>query len=407
MVTITSETLRRLWSNAEAPSAVYICDTNELIRNVENMDAAFRSRYGNFQIAYSFKTNYLGEIVKTARRMKLLAEVVSREECLYAIGNGYAKEDIVFNGVAPAPKTKYEIARNGIVNVDNYAEAADIAHVAEDRGTKVQLGVRMNFDIGNGVVSRFGVEPNSDEFKKIIGLFEDASELISFGGFHCHIGSARPVRYWKKRVEEMAELACKYEAKYIDIGGGMYGPMPEALSVQFDEYEGDFNEYARTVCSVMNRYFPDKECKLIVEPGTALVGDVMDMAAAVTSIKEIRGKTFVTVNCTSNHLGVISEIKDLPVEVLRNPHVPDGERTTVRNATVCGDTCLEFDYLKKGFDGIVGVGDRLLFRNVGAYSISSSRQFIVPRPAVVSADGRETFRQEETYCDMFNKYLFS
>lgn len=401
MDTITRETSLRLQSNDEA---CYLFDEQELISNIRSMQMAFGSSYKKFQLAYSFKTNYLARICKTMMWQGCMAEVVSPEEYKYARLLGFEPEKIIFNGVAPDFELKYAAAKRGaMVNVDNYGELLRIVRIAEVNGEEIKLGVRVNFPISNGLVSRFGIDVDSQEFKKTMVLL-NTNRYVKFSGFHCHIGSARPVKFWEEKAARMAELAEQFGAEYVDLGGGLYGPMIASLSAQFDDYEGKYNGYAYRISEQMKRHFPDEDCLLIIEPGTALVGNTMMMAATVTNVKEARGKTFVTVNANSNQLGVIADMKELPTEVIHCSK-PMSDRMYAKHATVCGNTCLEYDYLARDFNGLVTVGDRILFKNVGAYSISSSRQFIVPRPAVREASTFETLRTAENVTDVFGKYL--
>ena len=200
----------------------------------------------------------------------------------------------------------------------------------------------------------------------------------------------------------MAWLAKKYNAAYVDLGGGMYGPMPNELSAQFSGYEGSYEAYAEVICNAMKEEFPDESCKLILEPGTALVGNTMDMMATVISVRKIRGKVFITLDCNSNQMGVITDMKELPVKVYETEK--SLARLNVEDAIMTGNTCLEFDYIRRGWSGSIAVGDKVLFQNVGAYSISSARQFIAPVPAVIDAKTGDVIMVGEDFASMFAKY---
>ncbi len=401
MITTTSETSHALPSNGKAYYIFYI---SRLIDNYHAIQNAYRSKYRNFTIAYSFKTNYLKEICDTIHGLGAFAEVVSPQEYEYAVRLGFSPYNIIYNGVIPDPVMKNVVATSGgIINIDNVHEFDEIQQIAHARDQKIVLGVRVNFPISNKLKSRFGIDIFSEEFDALmIRIMEDP--LIEFGGFQCHIGQARPASYWGEKATIMAVLAQKYGAKYIDLGGGMYGPMPDELAKQFPDYTGSFDDYAKEVCSIMKRAFPDESVKLIIEPGTALVGNTMDLMTTITDIKQVAGKTYITVNAASNHLGVIADIKDLPVEV-KEYNLDAGEaRIVVEDAVIAGCTCLEFDYLARHYTGSVAIGDVMAFENVGAYSIGASRQFIVPRPAVYAEDMTTVLRPAEGYRDMFYLY---
>ncbi len=407
MTTISRGTLHASTSRDKAGRSFpyYVLHRDRVEQNILDMKLAFEQHYGNFMIAYSFKTNYLRQIIEEVAARGGMAEVVSPYELSYALKLGlFQPNRIVYNGVTPDARTKFALAaQGGIVNVDNIAEFQDIANVAYEKSVPIKLGVRVNFEISNGLCSRFGVDIESDEFTNLMELLTQ-DDLVSFGGFHCHIGTARPPKFWIEKVETMIDLAKKYGAKYIDLGGGMYGPMIEELATQFSGYAGDFNEYAEPICSRMKEAFPEQDVMLIIEPGTALVGNTMDLYCHVTDVKNVRGQTYITVDTCSNHLGMICECRVIPTTLIKDKN--SGEiRTIVHDATIAGCTCLEFDYIRKGFDGDVAIGDMILFENVGAYSIGASRQFIVARPMVVDAETGEILRQREKPGDMFWRYI--
>lgn len=281
------------------------------------------------------------------------------------------------------------------------AELRDIYFMAKEQGITIPVGIRVTFDAGNDLKSRFGIDIDSDDFSGAMGFFQHNTHL-EFRGFQCHIGSARQPKYWKNKIDRMIELAKTYGAKYIDLGGGMFGPMAPELAEQFNGYAyGGYEEYAQIIAGAMKKAFPDEDVMLMIEPGTALVGNTMKMAATITNIKFVRGQIYLTANCASNHMGVIADMKKLVPEVV---HMNDNA-CTFTDVIIGGDTCLEYDYLVKGISGEFAIGDRLVFDNVGAYSISSSRQFIVPRPKVVSEVTGEVLREAEGFTDMFGRYL--
>ena len=73
---------------------------------------------------------------------------------------------------------------------------------------------------------------------------------------------------------------------------------------------------------------------------------------------------------------------------------------------IVGNSCIPPDYLSKKINlPCLNRGDKILFSNAGAYSISRSEQFIHPRPAVIliRENGEiKRIRQKETYEDMIS-----
>ena len=400
MTTTISEILPLLESKGD--TAIYIFNRNRLIDNYEAITAAFTAKYTNFKIAYSFKTNYLKEIITTVQSLGAWAEVVSPYELQYAQALKFAPAATVYNGVIPDLERKYHIAaNNGIVNIDCYEEFAALRERAEERHEPIRLGLRVSLDVGNGLTSRFGVDPDGEEFQKIMQEIQD-SQYVELDGFHCHIAAARPVRYWKEKTLKLIDLLQEYGGSYADFGGGMFGSMPESLAKQFSDYPASFQPYAEVTAGLLKEAFPDERVKMIIEPGTALVGNTMDVLTSVKSIKVIRGVTYITVDCCSNQLGLIYNYKDIPFEIIQNGN---RQRFRVENAIIAGNTCREYDYIRKGVTGELGVGDFIRFGNLGAYSISTSCSFIVPPLDVIDEVSGKLLTARVDGFSMFQKYL--
>jgi diaminopimelate decarboxylase len=75
-----------------------------------------------------------------------------------------------------------------------------------------------------------------------------------------------------------------------------------------------------------------------------------------------------------------------------------------------GYTCIESDYLYKGFNGNLSVGDYVVLGNVGSYSIVLKPPFILPNFAVIDYDDEneniELIKEPENFEDIFHTYKF-
>ena len=65
---------------------------------------------------------------------------------------------------------------------------------------------------------------------------------------------------------------------------------------QFDSEIPTYKQYAEVVATIFANRFKNAERKplLLIEPGSALVGDCMYFASRVVNIKEVRGKAIAT-----------------------------------------------------------------------------------------------------------------
>ncbi len=382
----------------------YLFDREGFGQNIDELLEAFLSRYGNFSLAYSFKTNYLKDACDAVNERGGLAEVVSPQEYSYASVLGFPESRIVYNGVIPDDGKLAVLAGGGMVNIDSLAEYERLAWLAQELSTPISIGVRVNLDVP-WATSRFGIPPEGDDFAAIMERISQ-NGFVSLGGFHSHVHGGRDVRCWVERAEALIDLAKRYGARYIDLGGGMWGKMPEELKAQFKSRPNTYQEYGEAVGGLFANAFPDESVKLVVEPGIGLVGSAMECASHVVGIKEIRGKQYVQLdingaatafdyNCDANRIRK-------PFHIIRTG---TGQPVGLLNADLVGTTCTEIDVLVRDYCGVLAVGDTIVFENIGAYSLVTSRQFITPRLGVYDSRTKECLREPECFGDMFAKYL--
>ena len=105
----------------------YLFDREGFGQNIDELLEAFLPRYGNFALAYSFKTNYLKDACDAVNERGGLAEVVSPLEYSYAMHLGFPESRIVYNGVIPDDGKLAVLAGGGTVNIDSLAEYERLA----------------------------------------------------------------------------------------------------------------------------------------------------------------------------------------------------------------------------------------------------------------------------------------
>ena len=350
------------------------------MENYRRFEACFQKLYPNYRVSYSFKTNYTPYICGLVKKLGGYAEVVSMMEYTLAKRLGYSDDKIIFNG--PSKEEFPEC----ILNVDNLDELAIVPNK--------KVGIRVNIDVGQGFVSRFGIT-DLDEAFRIAG-----DRIV---GIHCHISQARSLEAWEKRTRTMLEIADKYfpegKLEYIDLGSGMYGDMADALHNQFSNVPS-YEEYAAVTAGLVAEHFRGRHCPILfTEPGTTLVNRYIDFVSKVVSIKHIRCKTFVELNCSKHNLGEICELKQLPITVIPQ----GGEAQRLTDAELVGYTCLEHDVVYRGFTGELAVGDIIVFGNVGGYSLVSKPPFIRPNCRMVTENGT-VIKRAETFDEVFQTY---
>lgn len=399
-------------------SPLYVFHEDEFKRNYLDLLNTFRAIYPKYNIAYSYKTNYTPAICKLVKELGGLAEVVSDMEYRLAKKLGYKDEDIVYNGPVKGEGLFKHLLNGGVANIDSLDELDEvIAFAKKNQATVFQIAFRVNIDIEQGFISRFGIDAYEEDTIKsdLDRAFASVKEQsnIRVVGLHCHIGRSRSIDAWKNRVRIMFKLVDRYfkdvVPQFIDLGSGMNSVMEPELACQFGGHIPSFAEYACIVADAMKERYGhlpmEQQPILYTEPGTTLISGCMSFLSTIKTIKNVKGKDYVTFDCCGGNMGDICHLKNLPITVYHN-----GQQTrALDNATFVGYTCLEHDHIYEGFGGELAVGDYVQFRNIGSYSNVFKPPFILPNCAMVSIrDNGEVklIKEAETIDDIFKTYVF-
>lgn len=384
----------------------YVFYADEFTQNYHNLENAFREIYPDYQIAYSFKTNYTPAVCKIVYNLGGYAEVVSDMEYELALRIGFPVNHIVYNGPGKEKFLNDCILGDGLLNLDNLSEVDKVCVIDKE---KKSVGIRVNFDIGNGLHSRFGIDTTNGDLEYSVRKLNDNGILVK--GLHFHISRARRLEYWKKRIDFMLTIADaveklqKHAIEYIDVGSGMFGDLGDELRVQFPDTPS-YHEYAEVVAGAMADHYQGREEKplLITEPGTTLVSRYFSLFATVLDIKKIRGKHFALLDCSFHNAGEICGLKKIPMRIVST----GDKQREYSDLDLVGYTCLEQDVIYHGFSGKLGVGDVIEFSNVGGYSIVSKPPFIHPDIPIFMEQGnaRTCIKRAQTMDDIFAPYVF-
>lgn len=387
-------------------SPLYIFDETGFVENYKALESAMRSCWERYRIAYSFKTNYTPYICRVCKELGAYAEVVSAMEYSIAKQIGYEDERIIFNGPVKG-RAGIEAMRSGcLVNADSLDEVALLCRAAKAApGSDFRIGLRVNMDVGQGFVSRFGVDET--DMPRAFQMAADTGNL-RIAGLHYHISRARGLEAWRTRTEKMLDLAERFfpeGPEFIDLGSGMFGSMAPEFAAQFPDVP-TYGQYAQVTAKlVAERFAGRKGPILFTEPGTTLINRFVDCAAKVEAIKEVQGSVFALLDCSIHTLGETCTLKRLPMAV-----IPGGnEQTAYERVTFTGYTCLEQDVVFTGYSGPLAKGDYVVFGNVGGYSNVLKPPFIRPNCAMVAAKPEGEVRlikSAETGEDLLRTYRF-
>ena len=363
----------------EYGDSFYLLHSDVFRNNYSDMLNAFRKLYHSTEIAYSYKTNYTPTLCRIINESGGNAEIVSEMEMWLAEKIGVSAGHIFYNG----PYKKEEFVEKlmlggGHINLDGAYEVSMVQRIAAHHpDRKFKVGIRCALDIGQEVPTRFGFDVSSGDMRKALETLNGIAN-VSVSGMHCHI-PFRSLDTFEKRMNSLKtvlEEFSGYSWEYISLGGGYMGPVSEQLASQMDVKPPTYDDYARVIAGGMNTIFSDTVNKpiLIIEPGSALAANAMQYVTKVINIKSSRNKDIATLSGSTYQMNPSVRNVNRPIKVY---HFSDEEKC-YKNMDLAGYTCIESDYLYKGYSGELAVGDYVVFDNVGSYSVVMKPPFILP-----------------------------
>ncbi|GJM16202.1 MAG: diaminopimelate decarboxylase [Thermodesulfobacteriota bacterium] len=393
-------------------SPLFIASADKIKNNLEVFNSAFSQKYPITAVAYSYKVNYLPEVLKVIHNQGAWAEVASGFEYEVARKLEVPGNLIVFNGPF---KTKDQLEKaideGAIINVDHSDEIEQLEQIASELGKKINIGIRLNMEVGiDQLPDRFGFNLESGEARQIVARCCKKG-LLKITGLHVHLTSyivqtesednipAKGIKLiWpkghdsyrkasQKLVDFSNDIRDEFDLKmeYLDMGGGF--PTVNGIS-----------PYVNAIVYPILDGF--KECdlpKLILEPGRAIVSDAADLITTVVAVKQLpNGQRAVVVDAGINLLPT-SFWKFQDIECLKKTD------NNIEETIVYGPLCLQTDIISKTKLPKLNAGDHLIVKNVGAYNIPQSSTFIYAQPAVILVNGEniKVIKKREDIKDMF------
>lgn len=370
---------------------------------------AFRARYPDTEVGYSYKTNYLSGIRAILHQEGAWAEVVSGLEYEMAERLGIPGRRIIFNGPYKREDDLRRAVKDGAwINVDNFDELAALEEIAGGEGTAPGVGLRVTARVTETPWEKFG-------FSLEAGLAEEAcrrviaSRSLRLGGFHVHLGTdlADP-RCFGDLLKALLPLMEKLERRHgvrwevLDLGGGIPNRHRYARSRRGMSPEEVFPAFAEAIAQPLSLALRRLRSRprLILEPGRAVVEHAVFLLTSVTAVKRLPSAAKAAVLDAGVHLLPTAYYTALDIA----PTEPSS--LSVEEVTLFGPLCMQVDCLATGLRlPPLRRGSLLVVKNCGAYADSQSMQFIHARPPVVLVSGgqAELLREGESVEDFVGR----
>lgn len=382
----------------------FILDTEELRKSVHGFQHALDSRFNKAIVGYSVKTNSVPYCMKKAGEMGAFAEVVSHDEYELARLCGFEQKQIIYNGPMKSKETFLDAVMNGaIVNIEAKREIEWLKDLPQDKNYKI--GLRLNINIshvsledadGENDNSRFGLSDDTSEFSAALDTINQLSN-VTLCGLHIHrTAHSRSIRFYRNSIAYACSVIKKYNLNldYLDVGGGYFGIFPNKPTYQ---------EYSDAFYEVLHQHGLEHLC-VIVEPGNALVASCFEFLSEVIDVKNVEeDRWFITTDGSRNDIDPFFKKSGYLDEEIYQHDTPN-----VKEQIISGCTCLEYDRMFTLTDKpLLSVGDRIRYRNVGAYTMCLTPMFIryIPNIYVKENDGYSLIREKWTAKEYIQKSI--
>lgn len=357
--------------SSDTKTTPYYCiDLRKVKANYISFYNAINSLDRNDIIAYSVKANYHPAIISLLDSLGAFFEICSEHEYNLLCNYGIDTSRIIVNGCFYRDCSKFN---DSIIILDSLNQFSNWIN----QGCHEQIGFRVNLnfftkdDRFQNQKSRFGIDINSIDFKKALGR-ANTDKIICL---HCHLsGNTRNPSIYNDIIQQLLNIQQSFglsKIKYFDIGGG--------FKIDNDAGLWDYSDYINAL-----NISKLKDIQLIFEPGNCLVRDCAEYHSKIIDIKTYEKNSYFIADGSSLHIPKYN--KNTSVVIKKNYH----SRQKLFGKEIYGNTCKESDLLYKFKCSTgIGIGDEIIIKDIGAYSINEINPLILGYPDIYIVDSLE------------------
>ncbi|MCB2009957.1 MAG: diaminopimelate decarboxylase [Geminicoccaceae bacterium] len=382
---------------------VYVYSAGAMRDRLHEYVRAFSGQ--NALFCYALKANSNLAVIRTLAQAGAGADTVSMGEIRRALAAGVPPSKIVFAGVAKTDdEIRFALQQSILqINVESLPELKRLSAIASSMGVDAPVALRVNPHVEAKTHDKTSTGRKQDKFgiahDRVPEILAHMRELpgVKAVGLHMHIGSqitaldpfeaayARGIRLFRDM------RAVGHPLTTLDLGGG--------FGVTYrDEQPLDAQGYADLVA----RLASGLDCRLLFEPGRALVAEAGMLVSRVIYRKITDDRQFLILDAGMNTL-VRPAMYDAWHEIVP-VRENGGERLPV---DVVGPICESSDVFGRGrMLPPLDSGDLVAFGSAGAYgAVMASDYNSRPSPAEVLVDGgrwaliKPARQAEEQYAD--------
>lgn len=357
----------------------YIFDLDKLKTRVLNIKKILGSKAN---ICYAMKANPF--IIRPMDKYIDKYEVCSPGEYEICHRHNIAPEKIVVSGVNKTYESMdriLELSKGlGIFTIESEKHYEILSKLCKEKQLIINVLIRLSS--GN----QFGVD--KENFERLANLVAEDSNLVLYG-IHYYSGTQKKMKKIVKEIEMLCEYRQYLKDNYnIELHELEYGP-----GLIFNYFESDtgygFEEQLTELKEVLNSACQYEEITL--EMGRFIASECGSYCTSVVDIKKNEDYNYCIVDGGIHQLNYYGQTMGM-----KKPYmdiISDSKDLTKWN--VCGSLCTVNDViLRDAMLPELTVGDILVFKNCGAYSVTEGMALFLSRelPKVMFYDKENGFR---------------
>lgn len=343
----------QLIKNSISSSPAFVLDADEIINTLKVLNT-LRHRCG-CKVLYSIKSLPLSSVLEIAKpfvdgfsvsslfEARLADEILAGQGVIHLTTPGIRQDE--WDNMA---RLLTHISFNSLTQYQRFAFATQ---------AQTSIGLRVNPKLSFVNDDRFDACRQYSKLGVGIDDLWQSSCLDQVQGLHIHnVFSATDFTPLIKTIEKLRSYFGKNLAQldWLNLGGGYL----------FNQIKGN-----RPFIELVNKLKNDFDLDIYIEPGKAVVGHAGYLVSTVIDSFVSDNKTVAILDTSVNHNPEVFEYQRQP-EV--HEHDPKGRYSII----LAGCTCLAGDVFGEyRFSKPLAVGDKVIFKNVGAYSLIKANRF--------------------------------
>ena len=299
-------------------------------------------------------------------------------------------EMIIYSGVHKEEEDIREAVGYGVavLTAESIRHYELINSVVTESGSKVKMILRLSSK------NQFGM--SLEDIEHILKVNED-NELIEIDGLHYFAGTQRvKLKHQREELAMLKDIFTMLREKYsLPLQWFEYGP-----GLSYPYFDGD--DLTDTLRPVKELAGDLKEaaggCLLTIEMGRFIASSCGYYFTKVCDVKRSYDNKWVILDGGINHVNYFGQMMGMKTPVIITFSYNKGNElnnTTVQTETqtLCGSLCTTNDVIVRSYIGNeLGIGDVLVFCNIGAYSITEGLNLFLSRDMPVVLIRRDGIR---------------